>query len=148
MNLSTGADADEFFGGCEPEFARQLKRSASTWRLLETGGQRETAPLGMVQLVAQRLDAPTHHLRLGFLMARRHWAADSCARPSLPSSPRPSPRSGGRRHESRVMPESEAGGAILLPVRVCCKEIVPRCSIRTAIPVSRIDALSSHQGSS
>jgi RimJ/RimL family protein N-acetyltransferase len=49
--------------------ARWLKRSAFTWMLLESGG----APLGMVQLVAQRLDAPTHHLRLGFLLARRHW---------------------------------------------------------------------------
>ncbi len=29
MNLLTGNDADEFFGGCEPEFARQLLHQAS-----------------------------------------------------------------------------------------------------------------------
>jgi len=29
MNLLTGNDADEFFGGCEPEFARQLLHRAT-----------------------------------------------------------------------------------------------------------------------
>lgn len=53
--------------------ARWLKRSAFTWMLVEPAGPQGAAPVGMVQLVAQRLDAPPHHLRLGFLMARSHW---------------------------------------------------------------------------
>jgi RimJ/RimL family protein N-acetyltransferase len=53
--------------------ARWLKRSAFTWMLVEPAGTQGAAPVGMVQLVAQRLDAPPHHLRLGFLLARAHW---------------------------------------------------------------------------
>lgn len=49
--------------------ARWLKRSAWTWLLVEPRG----APIGLVQLVPQRLDVPPHHLRLGYLMARSHW---------------------------------------------------------------------------
>jgi hypothetical protein len=30
MNLLTGSDADEFFGGCEPEFARQMLHQAAS----------------------------------------------------------------------------------------------------------------------
>jgi len=57
----------------EWEQARWLKRSAFTWMLVEADGTQGSAPVGMVQLVAQRLDAPPHHLRLGFLLARAHW---------------------------------------------------------------------------
>jgi len=49
--------------------ARWLKRSAWTWLLIEPRG----APIGLVQLVPQRFDAPPHHLRLGYLLARAHW---------------------------------------------------------------------------
>jgi ribosomal-protein-alanine N-acetyltransferase len=49
--------------------ARWLKRSAWTWLLVEPHG----GPVGMVQLVPQRFDAPPHHLRLGYLLARTHW---------------------------------------------------------------------------
>jgi RimJ/RimL family protein N-acetyltransferase len=49
--------------------ARWLKRSAWTWLLVEPRG----APIGLVQLVPQRFDAPPHHLRLGYLLARSCW---------------------------------------------------------------------------
>lgn len=49
--------------------ARWLKRSAWTWLLVEPRG----VPIGLVQLVPQRFDAPAHHLRLGYLLARSHW---------------------------------------------------------------------------
>jgi len=49
--------------------ARWLKRSAWTWLLVEPRG----APIGLVQLVPQRLDGPPHHLRLGFALTRSHW---------------------------------------------------------------------------
>lgn len=57
------------------EQARWLKRSAWTWLLLARAGAPpgEAAlpggPLGLVQLLPMRLDAPPHHLRLGFLLA-------------------------------------------------------------------------------
>lgn len=51
------------------EQARWLKGSAWTWLLAADAG----APIGMVQLVPQRLDAAAHHLRLGYLLARAHW---------------------------------------------------------------------------
>lgn len=50
------------------EQARWLKRSAFTWLLVEP----LDGPVGMVQLVPQRLDGPAHHLRLGYLIARTH----------------------------------------------------------------------------
>lgn len=49
--------------------ARWLKRSAFTWMLVEP----QLGPIGMVQLTPQRFDAPPHHLRLGYLLARSHW---------------------------------------------------------------------------
>jgi len=49
--------------------SRWLKRSAWTWMLVEPRG----TPIGLVQLVPQRFDAPAHHLRLGYLLARAHW---------------------------------------------------------------------------
>jgi RimJ/RimL family protein N-acetyltransferase len=49
--------------------ARWFKRSAWTWLFVEPRG----VPIGLVQLVPQRFDAPAHHLRLGFLLARSHW---------------------------------------------------------------------------
>ena len=49
--------------------ARWLKRSAWTWLIAEPRG----TPIGLVQLIPQRFDAPSHHLRLGFLLARPHW---------------------------------------------------------------------------
>lgn len=51
------------------EQARWLKGSAWTWLLAGDGD----APIGMVQFLPQRLDAPAHHLRLGYLLARPHW---------------------------------------------------------------------------
>jgi [ribosomal protein S5]-alanine N-acetyltransferase len=50
--------------------ARWHKGSAWTWLLI---GASEGKPIGLVQLTPQRLDAPAHHLRLGFLLARAHW---------------------------------------------------------------------------
>jgi len=49
--------------------ARWLKRSAWTWLIVEPRG----TPIGLVQLIPQRFDAPSHHLRLGFLLARSRW---------------------------------------------------------------------------
>jgi RimJ/RimL family protein N-acetyltransferase len=49
--------------------ARWLKRSAWTWLLVEPRG----TPIGLVQLIPQRFDAPAHHLRIGYLLARSHW---------------------------------------------------------------------------
>ena len=63
------ADLAETRAQLEWDQARWLKRSAYTWMLLEQRG----TPVGMVQLVPQRFDAPAHHLRLGFLLARAHW---------------------------------------------------------------------------
>lgn len=57
--------------------ARWLKRSAWTWLLVEQRGAAASAPragpIGLVQLIPQRFDAPPHHLRLGYLLARAHW---------------------------------------------------------------------------
>jgi ribosomal-protein-alanine N-acetyltransferase len=50
--------------------ARWTKKSAYTWLLLRQPG---AAPVGQIQLIPQRLDGPAHHLRLGYLLARRHW---------------------------------------------------------------------------
>ena len=49
--------------------ARWLKRSAWTWLLVPP----RAVPIGLVQLVPQRFDAPAHHLRLGYVLARAHW---------------------------------------------------------------------------
>lgn len=50
--------------------ARWLKRSAWTWLLVPQADG--SGPVGLIQLLPQRLDAPAHHLRLGFLIARSH----------------------------------------------------------------------------
>jgi len=67
------ADLAQTRAQLEWDQARWLKRSAFTWMVVEPGSTQSPTPVGMVQLVAQRLDAPPHHLRLGFLMARSHW---------------------------------------------------------------------------
>jgi ribosomal-protein-alanine N-acetyltransferase len=55
------------------DHARWQKGSAWTWLLVAARGARPGGPIGLVQLTPQRLDAPPHHLRLGFLLARAHW---------------------------------------------------------------------------
>lgn len=53
--------------------ARWLKGSCWTWLLVErTVGAVAPAPIGLVSLTPQQLDGPTHHLRLGYLLAPRH----------------------------------------------------------------------------
>jgi ribosomal-protein-alanine N-acetyltransferase len=51
------------------DIARWTKRSAYTWLLLPHG---DRGPVGQVQLLPQSFEAPAHHLRLGFLLARSH----------------------------------------------------------------------------
>lgn len=53
------------------EATRWLKRSAYTWMLVPHDPP-AAGPVGMLQLLPQRQDAPPHHLRLGFLIARSH----------------------------------------------------------------------------
>lgn len=52
------------------EQARWLKRSAWTWLLVPHAGG---TPVGLVQLLPQSFEAPVHHLRLGYLLARPAW---------------------------------------------------------------------------
>ncbi|HEY1393119.1 MAG TPA: GNAT family protein [Methylibium sp.] len=58
------------------EQARWIKRSAWTWLIVplhKPVGEQQLQPIGLVQLTPQQRDGEAHHLRLGYLLARRHW---------------------------------------------------------------------------
>jgi len=77
MNLLTGNDADEFFGGCEPEFARQLLRRASS------------APADATALLWAAQALAPHSLGIYYALYKHHAgrrefaAAESAARRGL-----------------------------------------------------------------
>jgi len=59
--------------------ARWLKRSAYTWMLTP---RTERAPVGQIQLIPHKLGGPSHHLRLGYLLARP-WQGQGLMREAL-----------------------------------------------------------------
>ncbi|MCE4556825.1 GNAT family N-acetyltransferase [Roseateles cellulosilyticus] len=63
------------------EQARWQKKSGFTWMLLSRH-RADTGPVGLVQLLPQRLDGPAHHLRLGYVMAA-DWQRQGLMREAL-----------------------------------------------------------------
>jgi ribosomal-protein-alanine N-acetyltransferase len=63
------------------EQARWHKKSGFTWLLLPRE-RPDTGPIGLVQLLPQRLDVPAHHLRLGYVMGQA-WQRRGLMREAL-----------------------------------------------------------------